>query len=143
MGIYEVKFAILSICDLSLCFHSSRDFDIRWVDRTHALVVFSSTNAAQEAVNMPYNNVKLRPLSEAIEESKEKAFKCADFLLPYRQRPQTSSLLAHRLVTGALGLKSTTTPEQRAAEKKKLDEAREKRRSALKQAQDIWEGKVN
>lgn len=47
-----------------------------------------------------------------------------DSLLPYKQRPQTSAFSAHRLVTGALGIKSNITPEQRAAEKKKLQEAK-------------------
>jgi hypothetical protein len=47
-----------------------------------------------------------------------------EFLRPYKQRPETSASLARRLVTGALGLKVTLSPEQRAAEKKKLEEAK-------------------
>ena len=45
-------------------------------------------------------------------------------LRPYKQRPETSASLARRLVTGALGLTVRLTPEQRAAEKKKLSDAR-------------------
>lgn len=47
-----------------------------------------------------------------------------DYLLPAKERPQTSAALARRLVTGALGVKSNLTKEQREAEKKKLQEAR-------------------
>jgi len=47
------------------------------VDDTHALVVFASKTAAIEAMKVSYNNIKLRPLSEAVKESKIKAFKCA------------------------------------------------------------------
>jgi len=44
--------------------------------------------------------------------------------LPYKQRPETSAILARRLVIGALGIRNNITPEQRAAEKKKLQEAK-------------------
>ncbi|XP_015787942.1 coiled-coil domain-containing protein R3HCC1L isoform X2 [Tetranychus urticae] len=126
----------------SLSVFNSRDFDIKWVDDTHALAVFSSQIAAREAMSMPYTNIRLRPLNEAIKESRVKAQKCAEHLLPHRQRPQTSAVLARRLVTGALGLRSTISSEQRAAEKKRLQEAREKRRMAMKLTQAVWEGDV-
>ncbi|CAG2164197.1 unnamed protein product [Oppiella nova] len=64
------------------------------------------------------------PLSQAIKESKLKARKCSEFLQPFKQRPQTSASLARRLVTQSLGLRDRITPEQRAAERKKLNEAK-------------------
>ncbi|KAG7223767.1 hypothetical protein INR49_026449 [Caranx melampygus] len=48
----------------------------------------------------------------------------ADYLLPAKERPQTSAALARRLVIGALGVKSNLTKEQREAERRKLQEAR-------------------
>lgn len=47
-----------------------------------------------------------------------------DYLLPAKERPQTSAALARKLVIGALGVKSNLTKEQREAERKKLQEAR-------------------
>lgn len=48
----------------------------------------------------------------------------SDYLLPAKERPQTSAALARKLVIGALGVKSNLTKEQREAERKKLQEAR-------------------
>lgn len=48
----------------------------------------------------------------------------ADYLLPAKERPQTSAALARRLVIGALGVKSNVTKEQREAERKKLQDAK-------------------
>lgn len=49
---------------------------------------------------------------------------CPDYLLPAKERPQTSAALARRLVTGALGVKGNVTKEQREAEKRQLQEAK-------------------
>ncbi|CAG2102641.1 unnamed protein product [Medioppia subpectinata] len=127
----------------SISVFNSRDFDIKWVDDTHALVVFSNSNSAKEALKYVYPNIKLRPLSQAIRDSKVKARKSSEFLQPFKQRPQTSASLARRLVTQSLGLRDRITPEQRAAERKKLADAKEKRRLATKQVQDVWEGNVS
>lgn len=51
-------------------------------------------------------------------------FSLADYLLPAKERPQTSAALARRLVIGALGVKSNLTKEQREAERRKLHEAK-------------------
>ena len=45
---------------------------------------------------------------------------------PYRPRPETTAAVARSLVTGALGLKSNLTREQRDQERKKLKEAKGK-----------------
>lgn len=47
-----------------------------------------------------------------------------DYLLPAKERPQTSAALARKLVIGALGVKSNLTKEQREAERRKLQEAK-------------------
>lgn len=51
-------------------------------------------------------------------------FACVDYLLPAKERPQTSAALARRLVIGALGVKSNQTREEREAERNKLRQAR-------------------
>lgn len=56
----------------------------------------------------------------------------SDLLQPYKERPQTSKLLADRMVTGALGIKSKMTREERAKEREKLKEAKSK------STFDIW-----
>ena len=68
--------------------------------------------------------VKTRPLSEATPESRIKARRSAEFLQPYRARPETCVAMARRLVTGALGVKLATSREEREKERRLLKEAR-------------------
>lgn len=121
--------------------YQQRGFDIQWVDETHALGLFSSSIAAREALRSKHPLMKLRPLSKSSSETKAKARSCSDYLLPAKERPETSAALARKLVIGALGVKSTLTKEQREAERKKLNEAREQKRLVAKQKEDAWEGK--
>ncbi|KAM3623731.1 uncharacterized protein V6R79_015047 [Siganus canaliculatus] len=129
--------------DLLKLFHPNqqRGFDIKWVDDTHALGLFSSPVAAREALRTKHPLMKLRPLSKSSSDTKAKARSCSDYLLPAKERPQTSAALARKLVIGALGVKSNLTKEQREAERRKLQEAREQKRLAAKQREDAWEGK--
>ena len=55
----------------------------------------------------------------------------SEFLQPYRERPQTSKLLADKLVTGALGMRSKMTREERVKEREKLKEAKSETELAL------------
>uniref|UniRef100_A0A3Q1B0V0 R3H domain and coiled-coil containing 1-like n=1 Tax=Amphiprion ocellaris TaxID=80972 RepID=A0A3Q1B0V0_AMPOC len=109
-----------------LCYEifCTRGFDIKWIDDTHALGLFSSPIAAREALRSKNPLMKLRPLSKSSSATKAKARSCSDYLLPAKERPQTSASLARRLVIGALGVKSNLTKEQREAERKKLQEAK-------------------
>lgn len=129
--------------DLLKLFHTNQQkgLDIQWVDDTHALGLFSSPLAAREALRSKHPLMKVRPLSKSSPATKAKARSCSDYLLPAKERPQTSAALARKLVIGALGVKSNLTKEQREAEKKKLQEAREQKRLAAKQREDAWEGK--
>ncbi|TKS69049.1 Coiled-coil domain-containing protein R3HCC1L [Collichthys lucidus] len=104
---FPSEFKTEDLLKLFQCYQQ-RGFDIKWVDDSHALGLFSS------------------PL--------------ADYLLPAKERPQTSAALARKLVIGALGVKSNLTKEQRDAERRKLQEAREQKRLAAKQKEDAWEG---
>ncbi|XP_063220631.1 coiled-coil domain-containing protein R3HCC1L-like, partial [Bacillus rossius redtenbacheri] len=115
-------------------------FEIKWVDDTHALGVFSSSRVAAEVLAQEHPLVKTRPLSQATHESRSKARRAAEFLQPYRARPETCAALARRLVTGALGVRLCTSREEREAERLLLREAREKKRLAAKQREAAWEG---
>lgn len=79
---------------------------------------------AQDALGLLNPMFRTRPLSLATRESKMKAKRCIEFLQPYKARPETTAAAARRLVSGALGLKTKVTKEQREAERKKLREAK-------------------
>ncbi|XP_033125540.1 coiled-coil domain-containing protein R3HCC1L-like [Anneissia japonica] len=120
--------------------YSIKGFDIKWVDDTHALGVFQSVSSAQNALGLQNPMLRTRPLTQATRESKLKARTFVDFLQPARPRPETSAVTARRLVSGALGIKSRESKEQRAAEMKKLKDAKEKRKVDKRLTEDVWEG---
>ncbi|KAG5345412.1 R3HCL protein, partial [Acromyrmex charruanus] len=128
--------------DLAAVFSSFKNggFELKWVDDTHCLGVFSSPFVAAQVLASNHPFVKTRPLSEATALSKTKARRSAEFLQPYRNRPETCAALARRLVTGALGVKLATARQEREHEKNILREAKEKKRLANKQREDVWEG---
>ncbi|XP_045424645.1 coiled-coil domain-containing protein R3HCC1L [Lemur catta] len=123
------------------CSYQKKGFDIKWVDDTHALGVFSSPITARDALGIKHTMVKIRPLSQATRAAKAKARAYAEFLQPAKERPETSAALARRLVIGALGVRSKQSKTEREAELKKLQEARERKRLEAKQREDIWEGR--
>ncbi|VVC96895.1 unnamed protein product [Leptidea sinapis] len=117
-------------------------FEIKWVDDTHALIVFSSAKIAAEALSMQRPLVRCRPLHAATLESRNKAKKCAEFLQPYRQRPETCTALARRLVSGALGVRLSTARQERAEERRLISLAREKKRQAALHKEAAWDGSL-
>lgn len=123
------------------CSYQKKGFDIKWVDDTHALGVFSSPITARDALGSKHTMVKIRPLSQATRAAKAKARAYAEFLQPAKARPETSAALARRLVISALGVRSKQSKSEREAELKKLQEARERKRLEAKQREDIWEGR--
>ncbi|XP_013883300.1 coiled-coil domain-containing protein R3HCC1L [Austrofundulus limnaeus] len=137
---FPSEFKTEDLLKLFQCYQQ-RSFDIKWLDDKHALGLFSSPIAAREALRTKHPLMKLRPLSKSSSATKAKARSCSDYLLPAKERPQTSAALARKLVIGALGVKSSLTKEQREAERKKLQEAKEQKRLAAKQREDAWEGK--
>ncbi|XP_015271409.1 PREDICTED: coiled-coil domain-containing protein R3HCC1L [Gekko japonicus] len=122
------------------CSYQKKGFDIKWVDDTHALGIFSSPIAAQDALSTKHLLVKTRPLSQATRAAKSKARSYAEFLQPAKERPETSAALARRLVTGALGVRSKQSKAEREAERQQLQAARERKRLEAKQREDAWEG---
>ncbi|XP_028166282.1 coiled-coil domain-containing protein R3HCC1L isoform X3 [Ostrinia furnacalis] len=130
--------------DLLSVFSEYKDtgFEIKWVDDTHALIVFSSAKIAAEVLSAQRPLVRCRPLHAATLESRNKAKKCAEFLQPYRQRPETCTALARRLVSGALGVRLSTARQERAEERRLITLAREKKRQAALHKEAAWDGSL-
>uniref|UniRef100_A0AAG5CR44 R3H domain-containing protein n=1 Tax=Anopheles atroparvus TaxID=41427 RepID=A0AAG5CR44_ANOAO len=127
--------------DLMMLFSQYKEsgFDIKWVDDTHALAVFSSSKIAAEVLATGHSFAQVKPLAEATSESRSKARKCASSLQPYRARPETCAALARRLVTTALGVRLKTAPEERENERRVLREAKERKLLAAKQRDEVWD----
>ncbi|CAH2054163.1 unnamed protein product, partial [Iphiclides podalirius] len=130
--------------DLLSLFSEYKDtgFEIKWVDDTHALIVFSSAKIAAEVLSTQRSLARCRPLHAATLESRNKAKKCAEFLQPYRQRPETCTALARRLVSGALGVRLSTARQERAEERRLITLAREKKRQAALHKEAAWDGSL-
>lgn len=64
--------------------------------------------------------LRTRHLSLATRQSKLKAKECVDSLQPFKERPETSAIAARRLVSGALGIKTKISREERDMEKQKI-----------------------
>ncbi|XP_013412988.1 protein NETWORKED 2D [Lingula anatina] len=120
----------------------SRGFDIKWVDDTHAIGVFASAVAAQDALCMTHPLFKTRPVSQATRQTKVKAKRCTEFLQPYKPRPETTAAAARRLVAGALGIATNVPREKRELERKQLKEAKERKRQQSKLKRDAWDGTI-
>lgn len=127
--------------DLMMLFSQYKEsgFDIKWVDDTHALAVFSSSKIAAEVLATGHSFARVKPLAEATSESRSKARKCASSLQPYRARPETCAALARRMVTTALGVRLKTAPEERENERRVLREAKERKLLAAKQRDEVWD----
>jgi len=96
--------------------------DIKWVDETHALVVFRSEEIAAKALAVSYPNIKSRPISLASVQSKCKARAVSEYLLPFKPRPATCTAPARRLLQQALG-NDRKIPTASKADQDRLKEA--------------------
>ncbi|NWW74231.1 R3HC1 protein, partial [Climacteris rufus] len=85
-------------------FHES-GLKIHWVDDTHALGIFSSLSTASQALGRRYPCLKIRPLIHASKQSKIRALQRPKLLQLDKERPQTDTAVARRLVSHALGWK--------------------------------------
>lgn len=81
-----------------------KEFKIHWVDDTHALGVFPCLASAAEALTREFSGLKIRPLTQGSKQSKLKALQRPKLLRLAKERPQTSTAVARRLVARALGL---------------------------------------
>lgn len=53
--------------------HKEPGFELKWVDDSHCLVVFSSAKIAAEILTMSHPFIRMKPLKEATVESRSKA----------------------------------------------------------------------
>nr|XP_054506683.1 R3H and coiled-coil domain-containing protein 1 [Agelaius phoeniceus] len=83
-------------------FHES-GFKIQWVDDTHALGIFSSSSTASQALGRRYPCLKIRPLLHASKQAKVRALQRPKLLQLGKERPQTDTAVARRLLSHALG----------------------------------------
>ena len=120
---------------------------MKWVDDTHAIGVFASSIAARDGLALKHPLLKVRSIQDATRATKVKikkssgkkqsiiilfdhvnnhqlVFLIAEFLQPYKVRPQTVASVARNMVAGALGLQSKVSREVRDDERRKLREAR-------------------
>lgn len=63
-------------------------------------------------------------MCDASAAAQEKARSCSAALKPYKPRPQTTMVVARRLVENALGKRAKVPAEQRRAERKQLIDAK-------------------
>uniref|UniRef100_A0A0N5AFR6 NIN-like protein n=1 Tax=Syphacia muris TaxID=451379 RepID=A0A0N5AFR6_9BILA len=97
------------------------DVTFQKVDESHCLISFSSANRGA----CPW--LRLRSICDASAAGKEKARLRSSCLKPYKPRPQTTMVVARRLVENALGKRSNVSAEQRKAERKRLNDAKAKK----------------
>ncbi|XP_006864508.1 PREDICTED: R3H and coiled-coil domain-containing protein 1 [Chrysochloris asiatica] len=92
--------------DLLAVFSDFQDkgFKIQWVDDTHALGIFPCLASAAEALSRDLSVLKIRPLTQGTKQSKLKALQRPKLLQLSKERPQTNTAVARRLVARALGL---------------------------------------
>uniref|UniRef100_A0A4X2JP85 R3H domain and coiled-coil containing 1 n=1 Tax=Vombatus ursinus TaxID=29139 RepID=A0A4X2JP85_VOMUR len=91
-----------------------KGFKIQWVDDTHALGIFPCLASANEALTRDFPALKIRPLTQGTKQSKFKALQRPKLLHLAKERPQTSTAVARRLVAQALGLQKRYREQVRA-----------------------------
>lgn len=110
------------------------NLDIRWVDDTRALAVFRSVDIAMTAYADQHKlPLQLALYSNASAAAKRKFERTQQRInaSDTRVRPVTSTAVANRLVSGALGIRVQRTPAQIEADRLKMQAERE-RRQAMK-----------
>jgi len=92
-------------------FRTTQFYEIVWVDDTHALAVMSDKESAESVLQIQDPQVKIRPYTEASNQSKSKAkaIGLCD-INSQKKRPKTSIVAANRLVSRALGLPTKPRP---------------------------------
>ncbi|OCT71864.1 coiled-coil domain-containing protein R3HCC1L [Xenopus laevis] len=94
-------------------------FDIKWVDSSHVLGIFSSSTKARDALRNKNPMLKVRPLAQSTRASQMKAKKYMEYLQPVKPRPRTSALAARRFVMQALGVRCPQSKHEYVAELRK------------------------
>ncbi|XP_046385001.1 R3H and coiled-coil domain-containing protein 1 isoform X2 [Ischnura elegans] len=122
---FPAEFKTHDLVSILSAYGGGGGFEIKWVDDTHALAVFSSAFVAADVLSLRHPMVKTCALEDASAASKAKARKlCESLKVPYRPRPETCPALAQRLITGALGVHHRQSKAEREQERRMLREAR-------------------
>jgi hypothetical protein len=79
--------------------------------------------------------IKVRSMAHASESSKEMARRKLETLRPYKPRPQTTSLVASKIIGASLGMNNLMSKEKMEAEKNKLKEAKGKKKATDKKVE--------
>lgn len=90
--------------------------NVRWVDDEHALAVFPCAEAAQQLLNSMQVRYKVRPYNKASGAALQ--IPVEELAPPRSARPKTTTAVARRLISNALGNKQV---RDRAAEKELAD----------------------
>lgn len=114
--IYDFK-PTLKTEDLLALFSEFQEkgFKIQWVDDTHAIGIFPCQASAAKALAKDFSMLKICPLTQGTKQSKLKALQRPKLLQLAKERPQTDSAVARRLVARALGLQHNRKKELPAA----------------------------
>ncbi|CAN7990403.1 unnamed protein product, partial [Ixodes hexagonus] len=114
-----------SILRLSVCLDGvERQRSVLALSRTSSSAIVSGAVAAPSTSPFSPSAIGSKRRSGAGEISYFETGLCAEFLQPFKPRPQTSASVARRLVSGALGLRVQVEPEQRKRELQVLREAK-------------------
>lgn len=89
-------------------------YDLKWVDDTHALAVFTDAHTASQALNIVDSSIKFRPFWSASSQSVMKArmLKLTSESTTHKPRPDTSTVMAKRLLARALGMPSINAKQR-------------------------------
>ena len=96
----------LKTTDLENVLHSNvkikNYYDLKWVDDTHALVIFTDELTAAQALAILDPQIKFRPFYLACDASKSRAKSISIEPSVKKTRPDTSTVMARRLLSRAL-----------------------------------------
>ncbi|CAG8454756.1 10815_t:CDS:2 [Paraglomus brasilianum] len=100
-------------------------YRIKWMDDTRALIIFEHPATARKAYldNVANPLASVKPYDGPTDFLQKNANN-ANNAIPPRARPQTTDVVARRLVHGALGVRGPRSPEQRQAERQLFQNAR-------------------
>eukprot|EP00743_Colponemidia_sp_Colp-15_P005437 GILK01005844.1.p1 GENE.GILK01005844.1~~GILK01005844.1.p1 ORF type:complete len:511 (-),score=88.95 GILK01005844.1:175-1707(-) len=106
-------------------------YELKWVDETHCLVIFRTAGIARKVLEtVSHSFFHLRPFVESSHQVKN----AVELSSIQTSRPQTTAVVARRLISGHLKQKLTT--EQREEERKFREEARKTKLQKQQQRQN-------
>lgn len=125
----ELKFELSLNLGTHTHTHRPEEFRLKWVDDTHALGIFASSEKAWLVTRAPYQQFKTRLVREGTVQSRAMAEKLAADMQPSGHcgsapRPKHTAMVARRMVASALGVRVRVSPEQRQKESQELQQAR-------------------